>query len=311
MSKITISSLNVRSLVNNEKRREVFHWLKKQNFSIYLLQEAHCTQKSSEIWAAEWGYTAFISSLASNKVGVAILFNNNFPFKILRQLCDKEGRYIILDLESWRAVLDSLQYLCSNTDDPAFFKNVSEQMLAFQCNEIIIGGDFNLVLDVSIDEAGEKPTTHWNSLKELKYIQENLDLTDIWRDLNPEIRRYTSGRNRPEVHCRLDFFLVSLSIARRVSNVNILPAYETDHSLCKIDINFHFNPRGPGFWKLNSALLSEVDYVNAVKQTIAKTAREYESDEEVDEVLLWEMIKLKISQNVDGTAKVRKIANTS
>ena len=102
MSKITISSLNVRGLVNNEKRREVFHWLKKKKFSIYLLQEAHCTEKSSEIWAAEWGYTALFSSLASNKVGVAVLFNNNFPFKISRQLCDKgaDTSLLIWKLES-------------------------------------------------------------------------------------------------------------------------------------------------------------------------------------------------------------------
>ena len=40
--------------------------------------------------------------------------------------------------------------------------------------------------------------------------------------------------------------------------------------------------------------MSEVDYVNAIKSTIAETASEYESDEEVDEVLLWEILKLKI-----------------
>ena len=72
----------------------------------------------------------------------------------------------------------------------------------------------------------------------------------------------------------------------KCSNAYILPAYKTDHSLCKIDINYHSNPRVPGFWKLNSALLSEADYVNAIKSTIAETASEYESNEEVDEVLL-------------------------
>ena len=45
-----------------------------------MLQEAYCTEKSSEIWAAEWGYTVLFSSLASNKVGVAILFNNKLFF---------------------------------------------------------------------------------------------------------------------------------------------------------------------------------------------------------------------------------------
>ena len=64
--------------------------------------------------------------------------------------------------------------------------------------------------------------------------------------------------------------------------------------LCNIVINFHTNPRGPGFWKLNSSLLGEIDYVNDIKSTIAKTVHQYENDETVDEVLLWEMIKLQI-----------------
>ena len=50
----------------------------------------------------------------SNKLGVAILFNNNFSIKILRQLCDKEGRYIIVDLEVGELTLTIyLQYLRS------------------------------------------------------------------------------------------------------------------------------------------------------------------------------------------------------
>ena len=35
------------------------------------------------------------------------------------------------------------------TDDPAFFKNVSKQMLSFKSDEFIIGVEFNVVLDVS------------------------------------------------------------------------------------------------------------------------------------------------------------------
>ena len=60
-------------------------------------------------------------------------------------------------------------------------------------------------------------------------------------------------------------------------------------TLCNIIINFHTNPRGPGVWKLNSSLLGEIDYVNDIKSTIAKTVHQYENDETVDEVLLWEM----------------------
>jgi len=64
--------------------------------------------------------------------------------------------------------------------------------------------------------------------------------------------------------------------------------------LCNIVINFQTKPRGPGFWKLNSSLLGEIDYVKDIKSTIAKTVHQYENDETVDEALLWEMIKLQI-----------------
>jgi len=53
----------------------------------------------------------------------------------------------------------------------------------FRCEEIILGGDFNLVMDVTKDKRGGKATMHRNSLKMIQNIRDNLDLTDIWRDL--------------------------------------------------------------------------------------------------------------------------------
>ena len=147
-----ISSLNVRGLDNNEKRRKIFQWLRKKKFSIYMLQEVHCAERSFKTWAAEWGYKTFFSGLASNKAGVAILFNNNFTFKVLRPICNKEWRYIIIDLE------------------------VGELILTI-CNIYAP----NLVVDVTKDKKGGKLTTHRNSLEVIQNIRDNLDLTDIWR----------------------------------------------------------------------------------------------------------------------------------
>lgn len=50
--------------------------------------------------------------------------------------------------------------------------------------------------------------------------------------------------------------------------------------------------------------MSEVDYIIAIKSTLAETASEYETDEDVDEVLLWEMIKHKIR---DASMKYSKV----
>ena len=53
---LRIASLNVRGLRDNTKRREVFNWLRKKNFQIYMLQETHCTENTNDLWRTEWGY---------------------------------------------------------------------------------------------------------------------------------------------------------------------------------------------------------------------------------------------------------------
>ena len=77
---LKIASLNVRGLGNNTKRREAFNWLRVKKKSIYMLQEVHCSEDTTNIWASEWGYKALFSCSCSNKAGVCILFNNNFTW---------------------------------------------------------------------------------------------------------------------------------------------------------------------------------------------------------------------------------------
>ena len=86
--------------------------------------------------------------------------------------------------------------------------------------------------------------------------------------LNPDTRRYTWRRKRPEIQCRLDFFLVTESLMCNVKSANISTGYKTDHSLIEIKIALHSNMRGPGFWKLNTSLLTEIDYVNQIRKLL-------------------------------------------
>ena len=132
----------------------------------------------------------------------------------------KEGTLLVGEL-----ILTICNIYTPNKDDPIFFQNIREQMIMFRCEEIILGGDFNHVMDVTKEKNDGKLTTHRNFLKVIQNIRDNLDLTDTWRDLNPEGRRYTWRQNKPEIHCRLDFFLVSVSLAGRILKADILPGY--------------------------------------------------------------------------------------
>jgi len=67
-------------------------------------------------------------------------------------------------------------------------------------------------------------------------ICDNLDLVDAWRILYPEERRYTWRQTKPNVYCRLDFFLISQSLLGSTTSANILPGFKTDHSMISLKI---------------------------------------------------------------------------
>ena len=306
MGDLKFSSLNVRGLGEVSKRKEIFNWLRKKKFSIYMLQEVHCTEKNIHLWTAEWGYKALFSCCASNKAGTCILFNNNFHLQITKTRSDPNGRFIICDICTNGKNITLCNLYAPNEDKPDFFRDIAIYLQDFQCDEIIIGGDFNLVMDVSKDKKGGRASTHKNSLEEVKGICETWDVVDIWRVLNPEEERYTWRQKNLQIQCRLDFLLISQSLINNVNTVDIVPGYKTDHSMVTMEITTNANPRGPGFWKLNTSFLSDTDYISKIKDTIQQTKNEYSNNPFVSPALLWEMIKLKVRESSLYYSKERK-----
>lgn len=132
------------------------------NLNIFLFT---CYKKSNarekqDLWTTKWGYTDFFSSFSSTKAGVGILFNNNFELQIMKNYIYLSGLYIICELMANRKLLTLVNVYSPNDDDPNFFKTLADRMEDFQKDEIIIGGDFNTVLDVQKDKKGGLPKTH-------------------------------------------------------------------------------------------------------------------------------------------------------
>ena len=69
-----------------------------------------------------------------------------------------------------------------------------------------------------------------------------------------------------------------------------------------IQVALHTNPRGPGFWKLNTSFLSETEYINHIEGV----KDEHQNDKSVNASLLWEMIKLKVREQTLRYAKTKK-----
>ena len=92
------------------------------------------------------------------------------------------------------------------------------------------------------------------------------------------------------------FFLISQSLMCNVKSAEILPGFKTDHSMITLTVAQYENIRGPGYWKLNTSFLSEIEYVNKIKSTIKSVTEEYQHDQTMNNSSLWEMIKLKVRE---------------
>ena len=122
---LRICSLNVNGLGNFKKRKDVFDFLRQQKGNIYFLQETHWKTESENFIRSQWGGDCIIAGNDSASRGVAILFGNNFQYKVQNIQRDETGRYIFVDIEmlNKRITLANI-YAPSSGDNPDFFNTI-------------------------------------------------------------------------------------------------------------------------------------------------------------------------------------------
>ena len=151
MTDFKICSLNVKGLRDRNKRRELFLWLREKTFSLYFLQETHSTVNDITCWNNEWDSKAIWSHGTSNSKGTAILFHSKFDCSIIKSVADPNGRYVIIDIKVSEKIFTCVNIYAPNDDCPQFFVQIDNMLDQFQGDNIIYGGDFNCILNLSLD----------------------------------------------------------------------------------------------------------------------------------------------------------------
>ena len=198
---IHIVSLNVRGLGDNTKRRQVLHWFENKNSKIVLLQETHSTTHTERLWKNEWNGDMYFSHGTGAPKGVVISFKQNVHKTIHKCITDKEGRYVVLDIEVDDIRCTLVNLYAPNEDEPEFFIELVQTIEALPNDHRI---DFNLVLDLDMDKYGGRKTTNINFQTLIKNWMAETDLEDIWQMQHPDDKIYTWHRTRPSnIFCRV------------------------------------------------------------------------------------------------------------
>ena len=204
-------SVNIRGLSKSLKRRTVFRWLHHQHCPFVFLPETYSSEECENIWQAEWGGEVFFSHGTKHSKGTMILINPKAKCKVEKKICDKNGRYIILDmlLADTRIILVNIYAPNDANQQISFFKEIQQQLQEFSEEIIIIGGDFNCTLAEKDKKGGNTCNRKHLVVEEIKKLCNLYDLSDILRVLNPNAEEFTWRNKSFKIQCRLDFFLIS------------------------------------------------------------------------------------------------------
>lgn len=296
---LSVVSLNARGLRDNLKRKALFLFGKQCKTDFCFFQETHTVNDDVHFWKSQWGNEAFFSHATQRSAGVCTL-KNNFTGGILHTDCDKNGHYVcqVVDTHNSNFILINIYGYNLVSDNNTLLtiveKKICYWLARFPNAHLIIGGDFNITLDDTIDRW--PPRYQTSSSANLKSLMQRFDLLDAWREKHPHDRIFTWCNKTRSRQSRIDFWLVSSNLKDSL-NINILSTPLTDHKAIQINISllpsstkFHQN----SYWKLNSSILCH----EAVKLRVKELIRIYWNEAQAERVYgsKWELLKFEVGK---------------
>lgn len=296
-----IASFNVRGINDQKKRLSIFRSLKQKKLDICLLQETYGTSQIENMWRNQWGGNILFSNGTNHARGVALLVRAGFDANITNVITDNIGRMMLVDINIQGTPFKILNLYAPNTELGQYhFSRYIKNNLNTNVNpheKLIIGGDFNIILDTNLDRKGgtmQFSRKHDEIVDNLEDIMNYFELNDIWRVRNPTTKRFTWRQKTPPIYSRLDRWLISDILSDTVEETDILPGVRSDHSIITLHLSSSKNThQGKGFWKLNNSFLNEDKYIRGITENV----KQWELDSHgMNARMKWEFTKYKVKQ---------------
>ncbi|WP_369124235.1 endonuclease/exonuclease/phosphatase family protein, partial [Streptococcus pyogenes] len=258
-------------LNDRTKRASFVHWLQCSKADVVCLQETHAASHGDiRSWCRNSGFTVASSSISNKRAGTAILVGSQH--QVHQVWRDEEGRLtqVELSIGEHRFRVVSLYAPSRNPARNQFLRSVSDYLdLSIPT---IICGDFNSVLDPDLDRLHpptyqrSAPSPHAESIPALQSLMSSTQTFPVWRTLHPNVRAYSWVHGSGSVASRIDMILAPIGMRDQIKECEYRTAsFVADHRYLYLESSLEgFEPRGPGYWKLNTSLLRDDKYRDLV-----------------------------------------------
>ena len=295
---LKIASFNVRGFKNAKKRSTVLRNFLSEKIDVVAMQETHLSDESEiNHLRSQWGGTVHYSFGTNRSKGLVTLFNKSIEDKDVK-LIFKTERILVSSvlLESEKFIIINVYCHCVENEKKSFFDNL-QGMLFNQLGDdmegnVICMGDFNVTINQLDIISG---SAHRDDVRKAFIDAMNsLSLVDSWRLLHPTEKAYSWSRCNPPAARRLDYIFVSESLASSVRHSIIKGIGFSDHRLVVSIIDATPFKYGKGLYKLNTSLLTDINYCDMIVNQIKTTSEEYK---DINPHLKWEMIKVNVKES--------------
>ncbi len=124
-----------------------------------------------------------------------ILVNRKLNLTIEHLGSDEKGRFVFIRCKIYNNRLALVSIYGPNETDSAFLTHISKTLLEQIDCHLVVGGDFNAVINPALDKS-QSDTTANPSSKLLNTFITELNLIDLWRIQNTKAKDFTFFSNR-------------------------------------------------------------------------------------------------------------------
>lgn len=290
-----VMTYNCNGLGNRVKVKCILSAILKSRADIVFLQETHQGSAQHDLFKCK-RFSLQIQAPGTSKArGVAILISAALRPEILSVERDPAGRYIFSNVKINDALYTLASIYSPNDKQLDFLEDTLCRLSSFSQGSLILGGDLNVLADPSLDYLSHRkpsrpPRESATNSKRLKTLLFRYQLCDVWRYLYPQARDYTHHSQQYDSFSRIDYILVSTSLAQTLLDAEVGLRVWSDHAWVMGRMQLQNGQKTRPQWKLQPNLL----YLEPFKTEMEKEIVDYfafNSDCGVSPQLVWDALK--------------------
>lgn len=227
-----------------------------------MLQETHLNNEE-HLKLQQCGFDqVYFSSFTTKSRGVAILIRKNIPVKVSKCIKDKYGRFVLIKASLYGEDFAFLNVYCPPCHPLDFLSEAFAKLSELGVKNIIIGGDFNCLMNPLMDRSPLGTLALSKQSKQIIGLCEDFGFVDVYRTLHPADKDFTFFSYPHNCYTRIDYFFAPKHLMESVTSCSIGNIIISDHAAVYMDMTVKKLSKKPASWRMDTSILKDQQFIS-------------------------------------------------